>query len=224
MQNCPPVNNFWRGIWEDLSEWFSLIICAWSHEYHWYGCKNITFTPYYTLHGEEKYPGELQMKNNFSPVQQALIRNLCSENRFLQKSIRGISSFRIPHCLFHDEWDGDDLALLLMVQVVVLGGAGGRLWVIWCLGYLASGGVGIIQSQMIWHWHLLLHRLQWWVFALMPWELVWDCRWLGGSFVYFILRESFDVLATSVGCLDRCGGVTESQSLKLVHPQADLHT
>lgn len=28
MQNCPPVSNSWHKIWEDLSEWFSLIMCG----------------------------------------------------------------------------------------------------------------------------------------------------------------------------------------------------
>lgn len=127
----------------------------------------------------------------------------------------------------------------------VLGGGG--LWLLWFLWGVA-GPVSLYTMPcgdsyvdmlvpgipgLWWGWehaipdHLALAPIAaeppWWVFALMPWERDWDCRH-GGPFVYFILQESLDVLATSVCCLDRCGGVTESQSLKLLHPLADLHT
>lgn len=110
---------------------------------------------------------------------------------------------------FSGKWQALCLYTLCLVGTHIL--------IRWCLGYLAYGGVGSMPSQII-------HSLQQWVFALMPLEQDWDCRWHGDPCVYFILQESLDVVATSVCCLNWCGEVTESQSLKLLHPLADLHT
>lgn len=113
------------------------------------------------------------MKNKFSPFQQALIRSyLCSENSFLKKSIRGISSFLIPHSL---PWPSG-MGMIwpycswpkLRYWVVQGGGYGFNCWVAWVpwgggdggwlrravvVGYASPGGRASFASSLHqWSW------------------------------------------------------------------------